>query len=505
MNEKNWRFHGTIGEVLPKLKSGYRGVAVLIDPAKSRAAVTGSGCIRTTLPGLLQNMKGLKRRLDLKQIQERYPELLLMVTHKIGKKATFPRRHEVSSWLGLAKKAPIGKIALGEDNFPSAPEPAPQPELGLPPSEPEVVDPPNAQRAADPGALSLVCPEDIAQGRVIRAFSETGSTGDTFFVAHDVADILGYRDSQNLVRLLKNEDTRDGLRPHLVRVKDRVIESPCLSFPCLVLAMFRSDKPLAVKFRGWVAHDVMDQIRRTGSFSAGGGHAEVVGSDERWRLFEASGARQDRMLEAQMAQMSMLQSLVSTMADMQKGFGHKASQPESAGYSRAQTAVIGLLEPPRVPMKEFPSDAYLVATKVSGQLITDIAHPNAPLGTRTTLLDLFPLRNEAAEILFILLERWGVVVRHEQGSDEPHLTVDATWQEYEILVPAFRNTYMKDGSKVLHSDGSDAFRSMLVFHPEEAVKRLQRHFTKLRDSKQLEQELAAAVSLRSARRQKKKA
>ena len=105
--------------------------------------------------------------------------------------------------------------------------------------------------------------------------------GEIWFVAKDIADILGYSDATHATRYLdddekalfntsenklliwesiqecdENQTTRRG-NPNIVIITE----------PGLYELVFRNNKPDAKAFSRWVRHDVLPSIRRTGSYS----------------------------------------------------------------------------------------------------------------------------------------------------------------------------------------------------------------------------------------------
>jgi prophage antirepressor-like protein len=86
--------------------------------------------------------------------------------------------------------------------------------------------------------------------------------GEPWFVAADVARVLGYRDAEKALRLVANDEKGTlekgtfGLNQDLSLVSESG----------LYLLIFRSRKPNAIKFRKWVTADVLPSIRKTGSY-----------------------------------------------------------------------------------------------------------------------------------------------------------------------------------------------------------------------------------------------
>lgn len=90
--------------------------------------------------------------------------------------------------------------------------------------------------------------------------------GASWFVAADLARVLGFRDASNAVRNLDddekgtlNQSTPGGVQEHLI-----VSESG------LYALILRSRKPAARRFRKWVTGEVLPAIRKTGGYRSPG-------------------------------------------------------------------------------------------------------------------------------------------------------------------------------------------------------------------------------------------
>lgn len=88
--------------------------------------------------------------------------------------------------------------------------------------------------------------------------------GELFFVAGDVAEVLGY--STNPSRLFSHvPDEWKGVHPiHTPGGKQEMLT---LSEPGLFFFLNRSDKPAALPMQKWVAGEVLPSIRKTGGYS----------------------------------------------------------------------------------------------------------------------------------------------------------------------------------------------------------------------------------------------
>lgn len=88
--------------------------------------------------------------------------------------------------------------------------------------------------------------------------------GDCFhFVASDIASILGYRDSHNLLRVLSLDEK--GTR--LVSTPGGAQQVSVITESGLYHAIFKSRKKEAEVFREWVTGEVLPTLRRTGTYT----------------------------------------------------------------------------------------------------------------------------------------------------------------------------------------------------------------------------------------------
>jgi len=94
--------------------------------------------------------------------------------------------------------------------------------------------------------------------------------GETWFVAKDVAEILGYADAFSMTRRL-DEDEQEKLETTEMAVSSfghgGARQFTIINESGLYNAILGSQKPEAKDFRRWVTHDVLPSIRRTGSYS----------------------------------------------------------------------------------------------------------------------------------------------------------------------------------------------------------------------------------------------
>lgn len=87
--------------------------------------------------------------------------------------------------------------------------------------------------------------------------------GETWFVAKDVAAILGYGLTTDMTRRL-DEDEKGMQMAHTPGGPQEMI---IINEPGLYNAILGSQKPEAKDFKRWVTHDVLPSIRRTGGYT----------------------------------------------------------------------------------------------------------------------------------------------------------------------------------------------------------------------------------------------
>ncbi len=85
---------------------------------------------------------------------------------------------------------------------------------------------------------------------------------DVWFVAKDVADVLEYRDTHNMVRFL-DEDEKD---THQVSTPGGNQTMKVINESGLYSAILKSKKPQAKAFKKWVTSSVLPSIRKHGAY-----------------------------------------------------------------------------------------------------------------------------------------------------------------------------------------------------------------------------------------------
>lgn len=95
--------------------------------------------------------------------------------------------------------------------------------------------------------------------------------GEGWFVAKDVAEILGYFKAANMLKRLEadekmNLNSNEIENAELEGISKNTPKLTVISESGLYKAAFDSQKPEATKFRKWVTSEVLPTIRKTGSF-----------------------------------------------------------------------------------------------------------------------------------------------------------------------------------------------------------------------------------------------
>lgn len=90
--------------------------------------------------------------------------------------------------------------------------------------------------------------------------------GEVWWVAADVAKVLGYRDAPNMVRNLDDDEAAT----HIVSSSGQNREMNVISESGMWHAIIKSRLPRAREVRRWVTAEVLPSIRRTGKYELGG-------------------------------------------------------------------------------------------------------------------------------------------------------------------------------------------------------------------------------------------
>ncbi|WP_051954140.1 BRO-N domain-containing protein [Xenophilus azovorans] len=119
------------------------------------------------------------------------------------------------------------------------------------------------------------------EGTQVRAL--TDEAGAAWFVAVDVARVLGFKHTPHMVRLL--DDDEADVRKLDIRSATGTVQSrrvTLITESGLFAAVLRSRRPGARRFRRWVTGEVLPSLRRDGLYMIAG-HAAATGL-ELWRM-----------------------------------------------------------------------------------------------------------------------------------------------------------------------------------------------------------------------------
>ena len=89
--------------------------------------------------------------------------------------------------------------------------------------------------------------------------------GNPYWVAKDIAEVLGYKDTVNAVK----QHCRGVVKRHpIVDALGRTQEAHVIGEPDLYRLIAHSNLPAAVEFEKWIFEEVLPQIRKTGKYEA---------------------------------------------------------------------------------------------------------------------------------------------------------------------------------------------------------------------------------------------
>ena len=140
---------------------------------------------------------------------------------------------------------------------------------------------------------------------------------ETWFVAKDVADILGYSDAFKMTQRL-DDDEKDILQTADLAVSNGKLI--IISESGLYSAIIGSQKPEAKEFRRWVTHEVLPAIRRQGYFATPKGVAALkVAQRETARLL----SKQIHAVAQVDSIAANLQNIVANLEDYRKALSEE--------------------------------------------------------------------------------------------------------------------------------------------------------------------------------------
>lgn len=138
------------------------------------------------------------------------------------------------------------------------------------------------------------------EGNTVRVV--TDESGEPWFVASDLAKILGYRDAANMTRRLDSDEKGT----HSVSTPSGVQQMTVITEAGLYVAILGSKVDGAQRFKRWVTHDVLPAIRKTGMYATPDTVDRIldnpdvmIGILQRYKEAKEENTRQAAQLEAQ--------------------------------------------------------------------------------------------------------------------------------------------------------------------------------------------------------------
>lgn len=178
--------------------------------------------------------------------------------------------------------------------------------------------------------------------------------GEAWFIASEVAAMLGYRDSYNMTRILDNDEKGT----HNVSTLGGNQDVSVINESGFYHAAFKSRKPEVKPFRKWVTSEVLPAIRKTGGYQVG----QKTTTDDRTGLRQAVAALVGRKGINYSSAYSMIHQRfnVEAIEDIPA-----EKLPEAVAYAHALTLHTGLtgevLDAPPKAKPKLPIDGNSLA------------------------------------------------------------------------------------------------------------------------------------------------
>lgn len=217
------------------------------------------------------------------------------------------------------------------------------------------------------------------------AIQVINKNGEAWFIASEVAAMLGYRDSYNMTRILDNDEKGT----HNVSTLGGNQDVSVINESGFYHAAFKSRKPEVKPFRKWVTSEVLPTIRKTGGYQIG----QKTTVDDRTGLRQAVAALVGRKGIDYSSAYSMIHQRfnVEAIEDIST-----EKLPEAVAYVHALTLHTGLTgevldrEPLSTPKPALPISSnalYDLAVAVSYgawaiQMGRDVSLPLKQLGCK---------------------------------------------------------------------------------------------------------------------------
>ncbi|HEZ0660603.1 TPA: hypothetical protein WGQ37_000203 [Neisseria meningitidis] len=217
------------------------------------------------------------------------------------------------------------------------------------------------------------------------AIQVINKNGEAWFIASEVAAMLGYRDSYNMTRILDNDEKGT----HNVSTLGGNQDVSVINESGFYHAAFKSRKPEVKPFRKWATSEVLPTIRKTGGYQVG----QKTTADDRTGLRQAVAALVGRKGIDYSSAYSMIHQRfnVEAIEDIPAD-----KLPEAVAYAHALTLHTGLTgevldrEPLPAPQPALPISSnalYDLAVAVSYgawaiQMGRDVSLPLKQLGCK---------------------------------------------------------------------------------------------------------------------------
>ena len=103
----------------------------------------------------------------------------------------------------------------------------------------------------------------LAVNEIFGQFRYIVIDGEIYFIGKDVAEILGYKDTDQAIRYNVDEEDK---KTYPVKTTGQVRYMIFINESGLYSLIFNSQLPTAKKFKRWVTSEVLPQIRKTGKY-----------------------------------------------------------------------------------------------------------------------------------------------------------------------------------------------------------------------------------------------
>ena len=164
----------------------------------------------------------------------------------------------------------------------------------------------------------------------VRAFAD--ENGEPWFVASDVARVLGYDHTPHATRLLDDDEADvHKVDSRSVNGVEQAREVSIINESGLYHLVLMSKKPEAKKFRKWVTEEVLPSIRKTGSYSITKTNMDIaIYSDDPLERGKAIVA----MLEEERAKQALIEARADK-AEEAKAIAEKKAEDLTEAFSRS--------------------------------------------------------------------------------------------------------------------------------------------------------------------------